>query len=237
MAKEKKEEFKDLPIKENPNYKQFRDTYIYLSRMGDAVKIFDSVERPCKLHMENGQIMFNVSINGVQKKTYLARAIYETFMGAIGKDERIMHINGIKTDNRLSNLKKMPIKDAMKYAHKYRGRKMIHDLNTNEVYKSAKECGKELGYTEDVIRRICNGTYRAKSDLRLRFVTEDEALMVGDKELKLYSIYKDGEFMVTGTKEECSKFMGWKAENTLWCYMCKSYKGLYKTNRIEVVEV
>lgn len=237
MARNKKEYLYDLPIQQNPNFKQFRNTNIYLSKMGDVVRINRyGKEEKAIIHTYKGESHFYCDDEGNKRKRYVARSVYETFKGAVPDDCKVVHVDLIKSNNNIDNLKLVTRSEASTFINKNKPKKMVHDLNTNKIYRSRKECAEALGYCESVISKVIRGKYSANTNLKLQYITEDEVLKMDNGNKKNYSIYKDGEFLTTGTKEECSKFMGW-TDNTLWVYMCKSYKGLYKKKRIEVFEV
>lgn len=153
---------------DDPNFRRYKDTQYYLSRMGTIKKRCRFKDVDISGYMKNAKWVFYCK----GKAVILARAIYETFYGEVGNDYRIVHIDGCKTNNALHNLKKVSISEAASHYHKGKGYKQVLDLKTNITYRSRIECGKALGYTPEVIGKICNGTYKRKTGLKLIYVKE-----------------------------------------------------------------
>lgn len=155
---------------DDPNYRRYKDTNYYLSRMGTIKRRCKNIDLDIKGYMENRKYCFYCK----GKAVIFARALYEAFRGDVGADYRVIHINGIKTDNRLENLRKLTIKEASRIAHKGRGFKAVYNAQTQETYRSVQECAKALGYTDGVIYKICERNYKNHTDLQLSYVEELE---------------------------------------------------------------
>ena len=84
--------------------------------------------------------------------------LYETFVGPIPEGYVIDHINGVKDDNRLENLRAVPQSDNMSNAflHGHKGQIKIsqYDKNKNLVktYSSIQEASDAMGVTHAAIR-------------------------------------------------------------------------------------
>lgn len=166
MAKRKEEA--QVRVFEDPNFRRYKDTNYYLSRMGTIKRRCTYKDLDVKGYMENSKYCFYCK----GKAVIFARAMYEAFRGSVGADYRVTHINGIKTDNRLENLRKLPLSEASRIAHKGRGLKEVYNIDTKETYRSVQECAKALGYTDGVIYKICEGHYKNNTDLKLVYAEE-----------------------------------------------------------------
>lgn len=84
--------------------------------------------------------------------------LYETFVGPIPEGYVIDHINGVKDDNRLENLRAVPQSDNMSNAflHGHKGQIKIsqYDKNKNliKTYSSIQEAADAMGVTHAAIR-------------------------------------------------------------------------------------
>lgn len=56
-------------------------------------------------HSGGGYVNVNLSIENIKKHYYVHRLVYETFIGEIPQGMQIDHINTIRTDNRVCNLR------------------------------------------------------------------------------------------------------------------------------------
>lgn len=166
MAKRKEEA--QVRVFEDPNFRRYKDTNYYLSRMGTIKRRCTYKDLDVKGYMENSKYCFYCK----GKAVIFARAMYEAFRGSVGANYRVIHINGIKTDNRLENLKKATISEASSYNRRGRGYKEIINNLTGETYRSREECGKALGYTAEVIGKICKRTYKHHTGLDLSYIKE-----------------------------------------------------------------
>lgn len=163
MAKHPKDKFEDVSVTKSPNYRQFKDSYIWLSKMGDVVKVVDGVEKPAYISAVNGCVYFWVGKN----KYSVGRSVYETWVGEVGKGYKVIHINGVKMNNAVSNLKKVTDKAAWEHAKKLRPLRGVENVKTKETFRNLSECAKHYGYTKDTLIKIINGKYKSHTDLEL----------------------------------------------------------------------
>lgn len=97
----------------------------------------------------NGYI--RISING--KNYSLHILVYNTFVGEIPKGYVLDHINGIRDDNRVCNLRCVTqsenMQNAQRNGHKRQNRVAQYDLEHNFIkeYSSCTEAAKEMGVT------------------------------------------------------------------------------------------
>lgn len=112
------------------------------------------------------------------KNLYVHRFIYECFNGHISNHDMVIdHINSIRDDNRLCNLKlvtqqencKKSAKDRdysfLKYNHKNKKFIKATNLNTNKVtfFNSMYSCSKNLGINAGIIKMVSEGLNNCKS--------------------------------------------------------------------------
>lgn len=130
-------------------------------------------------HQGNSGYIY-LSFNGKQMLAH--RLIWEVFNGEIPKGMEIDHINTIRNDNRLKNLRLVTIKEnrnnpltKAKYKNSNKGKitkkliqylqekqKAVYQYKNKElvaVYESVNEAARQLNTQTQVIRRYCNGGY------------------------------------------------------------------------------
>ena len=103
--------------------------------------------------------------NGIIKRYYKHRFIYECFYGKINNAKLVIdHINNIKTDNRLENLQLITQSQNVKKAQlKDRNRSTIkvRAINTNSGESSdsdsVNQCSRDLDIIDSSIRFVLNG--------------------------------------------------------------------------------
>lgn len=103
----------------------------------------------------------------IKDKAYsMHRLVYETFVGPIPQNMVIDHINGIKDDNRLENLRCISQSEnainAQRNGHKGQHKVAQYDINNNFIkeYPSFTAAAKEMGVTYSAISSAAkrNGT-------------------------------------------------------------------------------
>ena len=104
-----------------------------------------------------------------RKRFYIHRLVYEAWIGNIPNGYDIDHINGIKTDNRVSNLRAVPRSENLKHNYElgFRGSNYIHtfsDKERNLIMIDHKEKGLSIkkisikyGYSRYFIHRVLKG--------------------------------------------------------------------------------
>lgn len=155
-------------ILKNPNFKQFKDTRVYVSRMGDIVRIS---KKNVVYNVATTNFKYSQTFKAGGKERYVARAIYDTFVGVKNPKNCIMHINKIVTDNRLENLKEVPRKELCK---KNAGQKCkpIYNEDTRETYRDVYHASKVLRYSVSALRKMLQGKYNKELAYNLRYVEE-----------------------------------------------------------------
>lgn len=165
-------EYPTLRVAENPNFRRYKDTNYYASRQGEIYKVYKDKDRKLSIYLNRGHAY--VKVNG--KKKNASKLVYECFKGEVPEKHYLIHINKVKTDCSLQNLRLVNNHDLSVYASSLR-HKMVLDMNTGIVYRSVKECGKAIGYYPHNVAMYCIGKYTGKNtQMNCRYITEDEAL-------------------------------------------------------------
>lgn len=104
-----------------------------------------------------------------RKRFYIHRLVYEAWIGNIPNGYDIDHINGIKTDNRVSNLRAVPRSENLKHNYElgFRGSNYIptfSDKERNLIMIDHKEKGLSIkkislkyGYSRYFIHQVLKG--------------------------------------------------------------------------------
>ena len=104
-----------------------------------------------------------------RKRFYIHRLVYEAWVSNIPKGCDIDHINGIKTDNRVSNLRVVSRSENLKHNYElgFKGSNYIHTFSDKErefIMKDYKENGFSIkkislkyGYSRYFIHQVLKG--------------------------------------------------------------------------------
>lgn len=97
------------------------------------------------------------------KKRYIHRLVYETFIGFKNKKSIINHKNSDKRDNRLDNLEECDYSYNLIYAY-YNGERKLkpikqYSVNMNfiKTYITGKEASEKTGVSRSAICKCCKG--------------------------------------------------------------------------------
>jgi hypothetical protein len=127
-----------------------------------------------------GYIRVTLSNNGKAKAYSVHRLVAITYIENLYNKEYINHINGIKDDNRVSNLEwSTPTENTRhswangfsKISNKTinatieRNSKIVLDTQTGIFYQSCKEASELLSYNENTLRSYLNGHNPNKTSL------------------------------------------------------------------------
>ena len=139
----------------------------YISKRGILFTSLKRVGVKGKGHGRKGTT--TVISNTWRKRFYIHRLVYEAWIGNIPNGYDIDHINGIKTDNRVSNLRAVPRSENLKHNYElgFRGSNYIHtfsDKERNLIMIDHKEKGLSIkkislkyGYSRYFIHQVLKG--------------------------------------------------------------------------------
>jgi DNA-binding CsgD family transcriptional regulator len=127
----------------------------------------------------------------IKKKTYYShRVVYETFIKVIDEEMQINHINGLKSDNRLSNLEEVTPSWNLRHAHRT-GLKPNNDGETNNMSKLTND--EYLQIISLILEGYSNTYIAQKYNLHSRYVS----LIRGRKRLKtIWELWETNNYPV-----------------------------------------
>lgn len=108
---------------------------------------------------KGGYITFHLCWNGIRKDAPAHRLVWQAFNRPLSENEQINHINGIKTDNRLTNLE--PVSRSGNMLHAYRVLKIPAPNNPNFGSKNGSAKLTE-GKVAEILGLYATGEYRQK---------------------------------------------------------------------------
>lgn len=139
------EEWKDIKgyeglyqISNYGNCKSLDRTIIRMSRWRTNINVTYKGKQLNPNKVGNGYYRFDLCKNGDYTHKYVHHLVWETFMGEIPEGYEIDHINTIKSDNRIENLRLVDRKTNMQnpITYKRRIKSIIQiDKTTNEIIK------------------------------------------------------------------------------------------------------
>lgn len=151
-------------IKQHPIYRNYgadRDGVVY------------NFKKLSRLHKHNdkyGYSYFNIRFGGISKSLRVGRFVFECFNGLIPGESNIDHINNVRDDNKITNLRAISHSDNIK--KKYTGgylnnhMKKGHgkhveacnlDNNVLTYYNSIYGAGVALNIVPASVNRVCRG--------------------------------------------------------------------------------
>lgn len=135
-------------LSDNESWKPWpEDNNYYISKTGEVF----SLKTNKVLSKTNRAGYERVLIYG--RKRTVHRMVYEAFVGPLEEKDVIDHINGIKDDNRIENLRKVSqsdnMKNAQEHGHKGQHKVVQYDKDGNFIkeFSSLTAAAKEMGVT------------------------------------------------------------------------------------------
>lgn len=96
--------------------KKIKDGNYKIDKDGNLLSLYrNKYKKP--IRRDDGYVVFNISVNGRQKTAYLHRLLAEAFIPNPENKPQVNHKNGIKYDNRLSNLEWVTESENSKHAY------------------------------------------------------------------------------------------------------------------------
>ena len=158
------------PIKGFENY--------MVSNLGRVKSLYHGKEKILKPINNSGYLMVNLYKNGKRKKYLIHRLVAIAFIPNTDNKTEVDHINTIRTDNRVENLRWVTSKEnsnnelskknysksnkGRKYSEetKDKKRKKIYCIELDKVFNSIKEASEELNISKGSICLVCKGIYK-----------------------------------------------------------------------------
>ena len=120
---------------------------------------------------KDGYLYVSLSKDGKAQKFRVHRLVAQAFIPNPKNLNTVDHINGIKDDNKVSNLQWLSSGDNL---NKYWGkrRKAVICLENGVVYRSAYRAGIELGLAYQHIKEVCMKKRRHEKNLHFEYMQE-----------------------------------------------------------------
>lgn len=154
-------------IADNPNYKRFRDTDYYVGLMGDIWHVYKHKDHRLNPYFKQiarcNRYMISYTYytdTGIRRRTHkpVQNIVWETYRGKIPKGYTLFHINGMKTDCSLNNLKLVTLSEYGTYWAKRTTRtRYVLDMETNKVYIGIAAAAKATYYKRQAVHDHCAG--------------------------------------------------------------------------------
>lgn len=125
--------------------------------------------RPISKHMHRqGYIKYRLYKNGVQRSFYAHRLVALAFIAGVPGKEYVNHIDGMKSNNHVSNLEWCTVSENQRHAYDKIGKNMpkganhhrasaVICLNTGKKYLTINEAVVELGVSHANVVKVCKG--------------------------------------------------------------------------------
>ena len=129
---------------------------------------------------------------GKHKNFLVHRLVAQAFLPNEDNLPQVNHRDEIKTSNRVDNLEWSSDVYNKKYSLYQREREVAQiDVNTNEVvniFKSAKEAGRETGFDQGGISKVCRGKCKTYKGFRWEYTKDYDPLKQIKREIEKYDL-------------------------------------------------
>lgn len=165
-----KERWKTIP--EFPRYEiSTRGRVRSCGRWGETVYM--------KLYDSHGYLRARFSVRGVKTFRQVHRLVLEVFVGPRPDGYQCDHINGVRDDNRLENLRWVtPLENILNpvtNARRNRPARSVLCVETGEVFLTEAAAARKIGVTSTMMSYVLNrykGRYKTAHGLHFRFVED-----------------------------------------------------------------
>lgn len=143
-----------------------------ISEDGEVRRI--STKKTIKPYSVDGHLKVKLS----NETEYVSRLVAETFLRKRKSRHEVKHNNGIKEDNRASNLSWANHEEIQKDLY-YSGKhpkggaeppKEVRVIETNVAYRSIKFCAKELGVSPSIVRKCLKNGEKTVRGFHLEYL-------------------------------------------------------------------
>lgn len=154
----------------------------YITTDGDIISKKTGRKMTPIITSKGYQKVFLINASGIRKERFVHRLVAECFIPHTDeRKDQVNHINGVKSDNRVSNLEWVTNTENMSHVVKndyMRVRKVFvrqMDLNGNfiAIYNSISEASKLTGADESTISKCCRGKRNSAKGYKWAFVSSE----------------------------------------------------------------
>ena len=145
-------------LKVPETWRRYRDTDLYVSDQGRVKHVYrngSETEVGWFSNRKNRNPQMCVKVG--RKDVYIKTLVWETFRGDLPEGKSIIHKNGMKRDNSIYNLEAVSCSECGRRTGSRSRSQKVADLDRKVIYKSARDAGRKLFCSYQMILDICNG--------------------------------------------------------------------------------